>query len=339
MRLGVELPSDMTVAERIQHAKWAEEQGFEDVWMGEIGDPDALLVLAAASQHVKRVRLGTMIVPIGTRTAPTLAAAAATMSHLSDGQFVLGLGVSSEVVVERWNGVPFSRPLERARETIAVLRAIFDGQVTAHDGIQVSSSGFKLRYPPPAPPPIALAALNERMLELAGEVADGVWLNFVPLDGIPMCLAAVDRGAERAGRDKRPEILISMGTQVTDSQEGVDAARESYRRWLYFYMTVPPYQRAFEWFGFGSEVAAAREARARRDKAGVIAAIPQRLADEISAFGSADFCRKRFQDFADAGVDTMVVTPYLGDTHATLQTFARTTADVDLSGAAESQPT
>ena len=133
-RLGVQLPVSMSVPERADLARWAEQAGFDDVWTAEIGDPDAFVVLAAAACHTRRVRLGTMIVPLGVRTAVNLAAAASSMCELAPGRFGLGLGVSTPAVIEGWHGAGFARPLTRTRETVALLRTVFAGEPTAFDG-------------------------------------------------------------------------------------------------------------------------------------------------------------------------------------------------------------
>lgn len=319
-RLGFELTDVGSIRDRAELARWGEDRGFDDAWSAEITDPDAFVILSAAALATSKIRLGTAIVPIGARTAPHLAASAASLAQLAPGRTALGIGVSSQVIVEHWNGLPYARPLQRARETIEVLGSVLRGERTDYAGEQIRTKGFKLRHPPESPPPILLAALGVKMLELAGELADGVYLNFVPSDAIPTVLEAIGRGAARAGRTTIPEVILSVPCTVTDDAE---AARADFARGLAFYLTAPPYQRALEWYGFEEEVARAREAWATRDLDLVRAAISRRLVDGIGAFGSAEHCRERVAQFAAAGVSTISISPTEPDARGTLQHFAR----------------
>lgn len=319
-RIGFELTDHGTIRDRAELAQWAEERGFEDAWTAEITDPDAFVVLAAAALRTERIRLGTAIIPLGVRTAPHLAAATASVAELAPGRVALGIGVSSKVIVEDWNGLPYDRPLQRARETLDVLRAVLSGERTRHEGEQIRSNGFRLRHPPTERPPILLAALNERMLELAGELADGVYLNFIPAEAVPRAVEALHRGMAQAGRAESPEVVLAIPTSVTDDP---DQARAAFAHGLAFYLTAPPYQRALEWYGYEEEVARAREAWAGRDMDAVRAAISRRLLDGIGAFGTAEHCRERLAAFVDAGIETVVISPTDEDARSTLEHFAR----------------
>lgn len=319
-RMGFELTDVGTIRDRAELARWAEDRGFEDAWTAEITDPDAFVILAAAALRTERIRLGTAIIPLGVRTAPHLAAATSSLAELAPGRVALGIGVSSKVIVEDWNGVAYERPLERARETIAALRAVLAGERTKQDGNQVRSKGFRLRHPPALRPPILLAALNERMLELAGEVADGVYLNFIPTEAVPRAMAALRRGMARAGRTDTPEVVLAVPTAVTDDP---DRARADFAHDLAFYLTAPPYQRALEWYGFEEEVARARDAWVGRDIDAVRAVISRRLLDGIGAFGSAGHCQDRVAAFVDAGIDTIAISPTEVEARSTLESFAR----------------
>lgn len=319
-RLGFEITPHGTIRERAELVRWAEERGFEDAWTAEITDPDAFVILTAAALATSTIRLGTAIVPLGSRSVPQLAAATSSLSEVSDGRFALGVGVSSRVIVEDWNGVPYDRPMQRARESITVLRDILDGERTDFDGEQIRTRGFKLRVPPPQRPKILLAALGPKMLELAGEIADGVWMNFIPAPALKQAIAAVRTGAERAGRDTLPEILLGVPCAVTDDD---DTARAEMRYALGFYMTAPPYQRALEWYGFDDEVQAARSAWEAKDIDKVRAAISDDMLNAIGAFGPAEYCRERVAEFADAGITTVSISPTQPDVRSTLEAFAR----------------
>ena len=174
--------------------------------------PDAFVVAAAAGLATRRVRVGTAVVPIYTRALPVLAAGAGSCAQLMAGRsFVLGLGVSSETIVEAWGGVPYRRPLTRMRETVGAVRRMLAGERVAFEGKTVRTRGFRLVSPPPAPVPIYVGALMPPMLELAGEVADGVVLNFMPVDAVPRMLAHVRAGA--GDQDQAWAEILSSDTR------------------------------------------------------------------------------------------------------------------------------
>src|ERR671931_1459004 len=129
----------------------AEAAGYTDLWSGETNGPDGFTPLAAAAVWTERVRLGTGVVGVFTRGPALLAQQAAALADLSGGRFALGIGASSDRIVEGWNKMPFQRPLTRIAETLDFLDAAFAGERTA--------TGFKLEQPPAEPVPVILAAL------------------------------------------------------------------------------------------------------------------------------------------------------------------------------------
>src|SRR5215212_7065350 len=160
----------------------AEAVGFNDLWSGETAGPDGFTPLALAAAWTERMRLGTGVVNAFTRGPAVLAQHAAALADASGGRFVLGLGSSSNVIVERWNGVPFERPLSRVRAAVEALRPVLAGDR--------GPGGFKLEAPPLEPVPIVVAALRGKMLALAAEVGDGAFTNFLPLSGASQVVEA-----------------------------------------------------------------------------------------------------------------------------------------------------
>src|SRR3989442_724898 len=199
-------------------AEHAEILGYESLWIADTGaGPDAFVVAAVAAGVTRRARIGTAVIPVYTRALPVHAAGAGSVAQLAPGRFVLGLGVSSETIVDTWGGVPFEKPFARMRETVAVLRQMLAGERVSFEGKTVRTKNFRLVSPPPRPVPIYIAALMPPMLELAGEIADGVILNFMPVEAVPRMLAHVRKGAERAGRDGAElEVVARFQTLVTD---------------------------------------------------------------------------------------------------------------------------
>ncbi len=296
--IGFNVAPDRSVAELGQLARRCEELGYDDVWISEISDPDAFVVATTIALTTQRVRIGTSIVALGPRTVPILASAAASVADVSHGRFTLGLGVSTKAIVNGWHGVAAERPLERMRESVPLLRELLAGQRSEQSGVQVSSSGFRLQRPPTAPVPIMLAALNERMLEAAGELADAVMLLYVPLARLPAVIDTIRRGSDRAGRPL-PEVILSVLCEVTDDPTA------AYARWAHdfaFYLSAPPYRKALRWHGFGEEVDVAHAAFTSGGMKALRAAVSPRFGEQLAIIGDQDQCRDRIRELQAAGV-------------------------------------
>src|SRR5256886_9733051 len=230
-RLGASLPlpPDLDMCRRV--AEHAEILGYESVWIADTGaGPDACGVAALGAGVTRRVRIGTAVVPIYTRALPVPAAGAGSVAQPAPGRFVLGLGISSETIVDAWGGVPFRKPFARMRETVAVLRRMLAGERVSFAGKTVRTQNFRLVSPPPQPVPIYVAALMPPMLELAGEIADGVILNFMPVEAVPRMLAHGREGAARSGR-AAPQRQVVAPLQKPGSVDG-NPARGAIRQLL-----------------------------------------------------------------------------------------------------------
>ena len=319
-RLGASLPlpPDLDMCRRV--AEHAEILGYESVWIADTGaGPDAFVVAALAAGVTRRVRIGTAVVPIYTRALPVHAAGAGSVAQLAPGRFVLGLGISSETIVDAWGGVPFRKPFARMRETVAVLRQMLAGERVSFAGKTVRTRNFRLVSPPPRPVPIYVAALMPPMLELAGEIADGVILNFMPAEAVPRMLAHVRTGAARAGRDAAElEVVARFQTVVTDD---VPAARAAIRQMMGPYFATSVYNRFVAWCGFAEEARAIDAAWRARDRARNVAAVTDDMVDRLAIIGTPEHCRERLAAFVEAGVTTPMIQPFLFDEAAIWRTF------------------
>ncbi|MEE2697037.1 MAG: LLM class flavin-dependent oxidoreductase, partial [Actinomycetota bacterium] len=141
--------------------------GYTDVWSAEAGDSDGLTPLALAAAWAPELRLGTAILPAYTRSPALMAQCAATMASAAPGRFALGIGSSSDVIVERWNGIPFEAPYQRVRDTVRFLKAALTGEKVTEEYDSFTIRGFRLGIVPEQPPTILVAALREGMLRLA----------------------------------------------------------------------------------------------------------------------------------------------------------------------------
>jgi probable F420-dependent oxidoreductase len=259
-----------------------------------------------------RVRIGTAVIPAYTRTPPVISSAAASCAELAPGRFVLGIGASSENIVQKWSGIPFARPLSRVRETVGTVRSILAGEKSDFSGRTLESHGYRLQMATPAPAiPIHVGALGPPMLELAGEIADGVTLNMMPVEAVPKMLEHVRLGAARAGRDPETiEVVARFMVCVTDDPDG---ARAMMRAFFGPYFATSVYNRFVAWCGFEQEAAEIRAGWEARDRARVGAAVDDSMIDRIAVIGSAQQCRDRLEAFRAAGVTTPMVNPIAGD--------------------------
>jgi probable F420-dependent oxidoreductase len=312
MRLAASLPvpPDLAMCRRV--AARVEELGYDSVWIADTGaGPDAFVLGAAVATCTDRLRIGTAVIPAYTRSASVMAAGAGSLAQLAPGRIVLGIGASSDTIVDAWGGVPFERPLQRIRETTGVLRSMLAGERVTFQGRTIRTRGFRLISLPPRPVPIYLAALMPPMLELAGEIADGVILNFMPVDAVPRMLDHVRRGAERAGRDPSSlEVVSRFQTIVTDD---VPAARAALRHMMGPYFATSVYNRFVAWCGFPDEAAAILAGWQAKDRARNTAAVTDEMIDRLAIIGSAEHCRERLAAFVAAGVTTPMVHPFLFD--------------------------
>jgi probable F420-dependent oxidoreductase len=304
------VPPDLAGCQRV--AARAEALGYESIWIADTGaGPDAFVTAAAVAAVTKQIRIGTAVIPAYTRSPSVMAAGAGSVAQLAPGRFVLGLGASSDTIVERWGGVPFKRPLVRIRETTQLVRAMLTEPKVTFEGKSVRTHGFRLVARPPAPVPIYLGALMPPMLELAGELADGIVLNLMPVDAVPRMLEHVRIGAERAGRDASElEIVCRFQTVVTDDEAG---ARGMVRRMLGPYFATAVYNRFAAWCGFEDESRAILEAWTMKDRAANLAAVTDDMIDRIAIIGTAEACRAKIECFVAAGITTPMVHPFLFD--------------------------
>jgi probable F420-dependent oxidoreductase len=320
-RLAISLPLPFFSPRAcVELARTAErEWAYDAIWLAETNGPDSASLAGALALATSRATLGTAIVPVQTRTPALLAMTAATLAGLAPDRFVLGLGSSSHAIVEGWHGLPFEQPLTRVRETVAIVRAALAGGKTDFAGRTARSRGLRLGFVPERPVPIYLAALRERMLELAGEIGDGLVVNLFPVTAMPRILAAWRRGAARAGRDaSRGEVVCRFQVAVTDD---VPAARNLIRLAFAGYIAQPVYNAYFRWCGFEAEAAAVAEAFARGDRAASAAAMTDALIDRIAILGPAERCREQIAEFVAAGVTTPVIAPIATDAAGVRRVF------------------
>jgi len=275
----------------------------ESVWMPEAWGRDAFLALAAIAQVTDRVKLGTGIVNVYSRSPATLAMSTATLDELSNGRAVLGLGSSGPGVVERWHGINYERPLDRVREATEIIRLALSGATTNFHGSFFHVSDFKLAMKSPKHTiPIYVAALSSKMLQLAGEIGDGVLLYIRPLQTIHNALKEVAKGADKGGKSlDNFDIAAFLPTAISENR--AEAASTVARVIAYYVGGMGTYyRRLISQTGFASEADMIDEAWQRGDKQAATDAVTERLMDSVALVGSTDECRGKLEKFRNQGV-------------------------------------
>jgi probable F420-dependent oxidoreductase len=269
--------------------------GYTDAWSAEINGADAFTPLALAAQWASGLRLGTAIAGIFTRGPALLAMSAAAVAAVAPGRFVLGVGTSSPVIVEDWNGIKLTRPYQRARDTLLFLRTALAGEKVSAEYETFAVSGFRLD-PPPAPPPgLALAALRPGMVRLAASLADGAITNWLAPSDVPAVRAVAGPDCE----------LIARLFVCPTADAGL--ARQIGRRLLAAYLIVPVYAAFHVWLGRGEVLRPMQDAWAAGDRKGALAAIPDHVVDELVVHGRPEDCRERVEQYRASGLDTPVI--------------------------------
>jgi probable F420-dependent oxidoreductase len=287
-RWGLTVPfAGMALADHGDLLRRAEAEGYDDFWTGETNGADGFTPLVLAAACTERMRLGTGIVNPFTRGPAVLAQHAAALADVSRGRFVLGLGSSSNVIVERWNGVPFEKPLTKVREAVEALRPVLAGER--------GPGGFRLETKPQYPIPIVVAALRGKMLALAAEVADGAFTNFLPISGAPQV-------AEAFGASDK-ELVCRFFCVPQPEAEGMATAKYLFAA----YGTVPVYTAFFRWLGWSERIDPMVEAWHGGDRARALELVPEDLVREIFLFGATEQMRERLAEFEAAGVTTFVL--------------------------------
>lgn len=290
------------------YGRLADARGFDSVWVAESWGCDAVSLLAQIGATTRRVRLGTAIVNVFSRTPSLLAMTGATMNDLYDGRFILGLGTSTRALVEGWHGLSFEKAVSRLADTMRLARQAGTGEVVHYRGKTVSVDGYRLRIKPQhAPPPIFLAALSPASMKLVSELADG-WLPYLlPRRGLAESVRQVREGAVAAGRAADAVCIAPM--VLTAVSENPGEAREAVRRHIGFYLgAMGPHYRAFvSSFGFADEVERIHLAWKRREHDAAYAAVSDEMLEQIAAAGTPDECRAQLQAFRDEGADLPIL--------------------------------
>lgn len=310
-RLGVRLENNPALSPQDYQelAVQAEERGYETVWVPEGGGRDSLTQLASIAMRTRRIKLGTGILAIYSRTPTLTAMSASGLDAVSQGRFLLGLGVGHQHSVEGEHGIPFRRPLTHMREMISIVRRLLQGERVSHQGRAFRLDNAALGAATPSGKvPIYIAALGPQMLELAGEMADGVLLNWTAAGFLQSAIGHIRQGAERVGRDPA-EVDIAGYVRVAVVDD-VSEARESLKYQVARYASMPFYRDFFRHTGFADEMGVAEEAMQRGDAAAAAQAISQEMLEQVAVVGTAEECRAELERRRSLGLQLPVVAPF-----------------------------
>jgi probable F420-dependent oxidoreductase len=300
-RYGITIPFDGVTLN--QHRDWftrLADLGYTDVWSAEVDGADGFTPLVLAAACESRLHLGVAVTPVFTRGAGLLAMSVAAMAEVADGRFTMGLGASSQPVVERWNGVAYASPYARTRDVLRFLKRALDGEKIDEVFETFEVHGFKLSRPVINRPPILLGALRPGMLRLAGREADGAILNWLAAGDVEQCRAEVGAGKTIAAR------LFVIPTSDADS------ARFIARRMISSYLTVATYAEFHRWLGRDETLAPMWNAWAEGDRKRANEVIPDSVVDELVIHGSYEACREHIARYVAAGVEipTIALVPF-----------------------------
>jgi len=298
--VGTFISAGRSLETALQRVERAESLGYESVYTTHIAARDSLIVLAAYATRTERIRLGTGVLPIYSRTPVATAQAAATIDELSGGRMVLGLGVAHQVTVENWFGSTIGKPVAEMREYVGAVRAMFRGEDPNADAERFPTRFRFMGYEPRPDLPVYVAALSPAMLRLAGAIGDGVMLWLCNPDYIrDVVVPEVTKGRERAGKSLEGfDIVAAVPAAVT---EEADTARASLRGDLIPYFSLPFYRAMIERSGYGDEIGAFDEAMGRGDSETAAAAISDRFLEQLAAVGSATDAEASVRRYIDAG--------------------------------------
>jgi alkanesulfonate monooxygenase SsuD/methylene tetrahydromethanopterin reductase-like flavin-dependent oxidoreductase (luciferase family) len=314
--LGVALrDTGLHLRDLVTLARAADDAGYESIWAPEVGSRDAIVLASLYGSVTKSATVGTGVIPVYSRKVASLGLSVAAAAEAAEGRFILGIGAGHRFTAEAWYEAKWNSPRAHIRETIGVLKRMLAGERVTHEGT-FNLHGFHLGSTPPAVP-IYLGALTPPSLRLAGAVADGVILNWLPPEGIEKAALLAREAAADAGR--RIRVIAYVRTALVDDPDQQHAATEALREQTYAYLSLPAYANSVRQVGFAKELdgMGAGEERALDS-----------LVDALCASGPPGMIRAKLAAYREAGVDSVIVypVPYGDDPAASILHTLRTVA-------------
>jgi 5,10-methylenetetrahydromethanopterin reductase len=333
-RMALYLQDKHPIPYELEIARYAEERGFSEIWQADTRlARDCIVMMSAFLTHTKRLRYGSGVLPIWTRNVAAIAASWSTMWELGGkvdgrGRVMLGLGAWWEPIAARV-GVKRTRPLQAMREHIEALRKLFTMEEVSYQGefVQLDRVRLDVAYGDTSPRdvPLYIGATGDKMLELAGEICDGVVLNYVvSVDYIRKAVALVERGARKAGKTladiDRPELLVCC----LSDKDPAAAMAEGKKLVAYYLATEPHIMKAS---GVSDDLLARVQAimswpATEEDYIKASREIPDDVVRNLMAVGTSQECRAKVKEYVDAGVTCPILFPMMEDIKPVVDAFA-----------------
>ena len=308
--IGIVTPywSDITMDELTEYAKLAEELGYDSIWVPEMWGRDAFSLIGHLAANTSKIKLGTGIISVFSRTPAMIAQTAATLDEISGGRMMLGLGTSGPVVIENWHGVKYERPLQRTREYVEIIKMALDFERVNYDGEIFKLRSFKLQFRPVRSDiPVLIAAIGPKNISLAGQVADG-WIPFlIPIEGLREAKENLAEGALSVGREVSDiKITPYIASAVSsDEESSVKALQEHIAHYIgamgtYYYNTVSRH-------GFENEAKEIVLAYKNKDRIKVIKSVSDRMLDSLAIWGTPEKGRALLDNYYNEGADSPIL--------------------------------
>ena len=302
-RIGISLNA-LPLDEIRRFALQMDTAGFHSAWFPEIIFSDGFTPMTVVATETENLMLGTCIVGPWGRSPAVMAMTISTLSYICPGRIILGLGTQARPYVENWHGRHYERPLRAMREYITILKGILSGDRVTYEGDIFRIKGFQLKIPPKHPVPIYMAAIGPRMIELSGEIADGLLGTLFPVSYVnDVVQPRLQAGARKTGRSLDNFVISnSLPTLVTEDDSAFDLNRGQVMQFATAEKSSPAYAECAASAGFADELKLVKEKISVRDFAGALAAIPLEMVDALTLSGSADHIHERVRAYHEAGV-------------------------------------
>jgi probable F420-dependent oxidoreductase len=296
----------------IDYAQRAEERGFRSAWFPEITFADSFGPATATALRTKQILLGTGVVGVWSRSVVTMALQAATLHQLSGERLLLGVGVQARGYVAGWHGQRYRKPVTAMREFVTILRQILSGERTTFQGDVFAVKNFQLQMEPPKQPMrIYVAANGPKMIQLAGELADGMIGYFHSVEYVrDVVIPNLHEGAQRAGRDvSEIDVTVGFPSVVTRDDSGIELAKGQVMMFATALDSAPAYAESINAAGFGSTADEIRACVAAGNLRAAVEAVPDAMADALTLSGSAEHVRARVDAYRAVGLTGVMLNP------------------------------
>ena len=299
VRLGFSLGSILSIEEIFDCAKILNNFSTDSIWIPETWGMDCCSILSNVSSIANKPKLGSSIINIYSRSPALIAMSAAALDTLSNGRFILGLGTSSRPIVEDWHGLEFKNPLQRMREYVNIIRLILSGEKVSYDGKIFHLKNFDLLISPYSKEiPIYLAAINQKMVDLTWEIANGVIFYLRPL---PELKKTIQKMQARKKIDVACQIITCVSE---DPEKAITRAKQT----IAFYVSVGKIYREFlASNGFQNETMAIFEEYKKSGLKDNYKFVTDEMVNSLAICGNPEDIQRKIPKFVESGIDLPIL--------------------------------